>query len=61
MWHAWEREEKRTGFWWKSPKERDHLKDQSVDRIVMVLREIGWRGGYNGFTLFRIGTGGGLW
>jgi hypothetical protein len=24
MWHAWERRERRTGFWWDSPKERDH-------------------------------------
>jgi hypothetical protein len=31
MWHAWERGEKCTGFWWESPKEKDHLKDQGVD------------------------------
>jgi hypothetical protein len=30
MWHAWERREKCTGFWWGSPKERDHLEDQGV-------------------------------
>jgi hypothetical protein len=31
MWHAWERGEKRTGFWWESPKKTDHLKDIGVD------------------------------
>jgi hypothetical protein len=31
MWHAWERGETCRGFWWESPKEKDHLKDQGVD------------------------------
>jgi hypothetical protein len=31
MWHVRERGEKCTGFWWESPKERGHLKDQGVD------------------------------
>jgi hypothetical protein len=31
MWHAWEREETCKGFWWESPKEKDHLEDQGVD------------------------------
>jgi hypothetical protein len=31
MWHAWERGEKRKGFWWESPREKDHLEDQGVD------------------------------
>jgi hypothetical protein len=47
MWHAWERGEMYTGFWWESPKEKDHLKDQGVDgrmRVKMDLREIGWGG-----------------
>jgi hypothetical protein len=30
MWHAWERREKCTRFWWESPKERDNLEDQGV-------------------------------
>jgi hypothetical protein len=31
MWHAWERKEKCTRFWWESPKERDHSEDEGVD------------------------------
>jgi hypothetical protein len=31
MWHAWERGETCTGFWWESPKETDNLEDRSVD------------------------------
>jgi hypothetical protein len=30
MWHAWERREKCTKFWWESSKEKDHLEDQGV-------------------------------
>jgi alpha-glucosidase (family GH31 glycosyl hydrolase) len=41
MWHAWERRENCTRFWWESPKERDNLEDQGVDGIRMDLREIG--------------------
>jgi hypothetical protein len=31
MWHAWERREKCTRFWWESQKERDRSEDQGVD------------------------------
>jgi hypothetical protein len=31
MWHAWERGETCTGFWWERPKKKDHLQDQGVD------------------------------
>jgi hypothetical protein len=31
MWHAWERGEMCTGFWWECIKEKDHLEDQGVD------------------------------
>jgi alpha-glucosidase (family GH31 glycosyl hydrolase) len=34
-----------TGFWWESPRNKDHLKDQGVDGFKMDLREIGWGGG----------------
>jgi hypothetical protein len=45
MWHAWERREKCTRFWWESPKERDRSEDQGVDEmneIRMGVREISW-------------------
>jgi hypothetical protein len=32
LWHAWERTEKCTRFWWESPKERNHLEDRGIDR-----------------------------
>jgi alpha-glucosidase (family GH31 glycosyl hydrolase) len=59
MWHAWEREETCTGFWWESLKEKDHLADQGIDGIKMDLREIGW-GVCSGFTWLRIETVGSL-
>jgi hypothetical protein len=31
MWHAWERTETCTRFWWETPKERDLSEDQGVD------------------------------
>jgi hypothetical protein len=32
------------GYWWQSPKERDHYEDQDVGEwtMEMHLREIGW-------------------
>jgi hypothetical protein len=42
MWHAWERTEKCTKFWWESPKERDHLEDEGVDGR-MGLEWMLWR------------------
>jgi hypothetical protein len=30
MWHAWDRGEKCTKFWWGSPKERDNSEDEGV-------------------------------
>jgi hypothetical protein len=61
MWHAWERGEGYTRFWWESPKERDHLKDQGVDgRMVSKWTLRGLAGGWSGFTWLRIGTVGGL-
>jgi hypothetical protein len=42
MWHARERREKCTRFWWKSPKERDHSEDRGVDgRMGLEFGEIG--------------------
>jgi hypothetical protein len=60
MWHAWERIQKCTRFWWESQKERDYWEDQGIDGRMgsMDLREIGW--GWSGFNWLRIGTGGKL-
>jgi hypothetical protein len=42
MWHASERGETCTGFWWESPKEKDRLKDQGVDGR-MGSKRTSWR------------------
>jgi hypothetical protein len=58
MWHAWVRGETCIGFWWESPKEEDHSKDQGVDGR-MGARWL-WRifvgGMCSGFTWHRIGN-----
>jgi hypothetical protein len=61
MWHAWERREKCTTFWWESPKERDHSEDQGIDGGVFewILGRLAGRM-WIGFEWLRIGTGGGL-
>jgi hypothetical protein len=58
MWHAWERGETCTGFWWESPKEKDHFEDQGVDGRMgskWILRRL-VEGVWSGFTWLRIGT-----
>jgi hypothetical protein len=48
MWHAWEGREICTRFWWKSPKERDHLEDQGVGGRMeseWILGRLAWEGG----------------
>jgi hypothetical protein len=62
MWHAWERKEKCTRFWWESPKERDHCEDQGVGGKMgseWILGRLVW-GVWIGFECLRTGTGGGL-
>jgi hypothetical protein len=57
-----EREKCSTGFWWESPKERDHLKDQGVDgrmKSEWILGRLAW-GMWIGFDWLRIGTSGEL-
>jgi hypothetical protein len=47
MWHAWERREKRTRFWWESRKTRDHSENRDVDEkmgLEWISREIVWVG-----------------
>jgi hypothetical protein len=62
MWHAWERGDKCTGFWWESLKERAHLRDQGIDGRMglewILGRLVG--GVWNGFVWLRIGTNGWL-
>jgi hypothetical protein len=44
MWHAWERKEKCTWFWWESPKERENSRKPRrrwEDGIIMALRMAG--------------------
>jgi hypothetical protein len=62
MWHAWERREKFTRFWWESPREGDHLEDEDVDGKMgseWILGRLAW-GVWIGFDWLRTGTGGGL-
>jgi hypothetical protein len=45
MWHAWERRESCTRFWWDSRKERDHLEDQGVVGKMgseWILERLAW-------------------
>jgi hypothetical protein len=62
MWHAWERREKCTRFWWESPKERDHLEDQGVGGKMGSEWILGRLAGgmWIGFDWLRTGTYGGL-
>jgi hypothetical protein len=62
MWHAWDRKEKCTRFWWATPKERDRSEDQGV--VVKMVSEwmvgkMAW-GVWIGLIWLRIWTGGGL-
>jgi hypothetical protein len=58
MWHAWERTENYTRFWWESQKERDHSEDKGVDE----MKGLGWilgrfsGGVWIGFDWLMIGT-----
>jgi hypothetical protein len=60
MWHAWERKEKCTRFWWVSPREGDHLEDQGVGGkkgSEWILGRLAC-GVWIGFDWLRTGTGG---
>jgi hypothetical protein len=62
MWHAWERREKCSRFWWEIPKERDHWEDQGVGGKMgseWTLGRLAW-GVWIGFGWLRTETGGGL-
>jgi hypothetical protein len=51
-----------TGFWWRDPREGDHLGDPGVDGRIIILKWIfkKWDGAWAGLSWLRIGTGGGL-
>jgi hypothetical protein len=38
MWHAWERREKCTRFWWESPKESDLSEDRQREGWEVGIR-----------------------
>jgi hypothetical protein len=62
MWHAWERKENFTRFWWESPKERGLLEDRGLDRRMgseLILRKLTGRM-LSGFSWLRRGASGGL-
>jgi hypothetical protein len=59
MWHAGERGETCTGFWWESPKGKDQLKNHGVDGRMgskWTSKRLVGRGAWRGFTWRRIGT-----
>jgi hypothetical protein len=62
MWHALERREKCTGFWWEIQKERDLLEDRGVDGRMGSRWILGGLTGrmLHGFNCLRIGARGGL-
>jgi hypothetical protein len=51
-----------TGFWWESPKEKDHLEDRGVDGRIGSKWTLGRLVGgmWSGFIWLRIGTVGRL-
>jgi hypothetical protein len=56
-----ETDEMHTGFWWRDPKERNHLEDLCVGgRVILkwIFKRQGWEA-WAGFISFRRGLGGG--
>jgi hypothetical protein len=50
MWHAWERREKCTRFWWESPREGGHFEDQVVGGNMgseRILGRLAWGCGFD--------------
>jgi hypothetical protein len=49
MWHAWERGETCTEFWWERPKQKDHLEGQGTDGRVGSIWTLGRLAGEGGW------------
>jgi hypothetical protein len=62
MWHVQETGEVHTGFSWRDPRERDHLKDPGIDgRVVLKWVFEKWdTRAWTGLIWLMIGTVGGL-
>jgi hypothetical protein len=60
MWHAWDRTEQCTKFWWENLKEGEHSEDKDVDGRMGSEWILGRLAGGIGFNWLRIGTGGRL-
>jgi hypothetical protein len=61
MWHVWETGEVHTEFWWGDLRDGDHLKDLSIDGLI-ILKWIfkKWDGeAWNGLLWLRIWRTGG--
>jgi hypothetical protein len=62
MWHAWEKREKCTGFWWKARRKEPlgRPRRRWEDGIRMDLRAICWREVWIRLDWLRIDPGGEL-
>jgi hypothetical protein len=61
MWHAWERREKCTRFWWEIPKEKDHSEDQGIDERIGSECFLGRLAEAGGVDLIRLAQDGDRW
>jgi hypothetical protein len=61
IWHACERREKCTRFWWESPKEGDHSEDRDVDGRMGSEWILGRLAGGVGVDCIRLAQDRDLW
>jgi hypothetical protein len=54
MWYTCDRTEKCTRFWWESPQEGDHLKDQGIDGRMGLEGILGTLAGGGGLDWIRL-------
>jgi hypothetical protein len=56
MWHIWETGEVHTRIWWGDVRERDHLEDLGLNRIILKWTFKKWdREAWTGFIWLGIG------